>query len=96
MSDLILSVKTKEKRIRSLQQEKARGEGQRAQLMSRLKSEFGISSIEEAVSELEKLQLGVEDVEKDLSKFDKEMGTIISNAERGPISSSCEGSSEGG
>jgi len=96
MSDLVLSVKTKEKRIRSLQQEKARGEGQRAQLMSRLKSEFGINSIEEAVSELEKLQLGVEDVEKDLSKFDKEMGIIISNAERGPIPSSCEDNSEGG
>jgi len=95
MSDLVLLVKAKEKRIRSLQQEKARGEGQRAQLMSRLKSEFEINSIEEAVSELEKLQLEVKDAEKDLSKFDKEMGVIISNAEHGSISSGCEGGSEG-
>lgn len=87
MADVIQSIKAKEKKIRSLQQEKARAEGQRSQLMKRLESEFGIVSVEEAIKELDRLQGDVDNAQADLSEIDTKMESIISNATRRTIPS---------
>jgi predicted transcriptional regulator len=80
MPDIVSKLKECEKKIRSLQQEKAKQEGRRQQLMNQLKETFGIDSIEQAVEELGKLQTGVENNEANLKKIISNMEDIINGS----------------
>lgn len=92
-SNVVSEIKANEKRIRKLQQDKARIEGQKSQLMDRLKSEFELGTVEEAVSEIERLYGKKDNVEKRLFKINSEMEAIISGAEERDTSS-CESNSQ--
>jgi predicted transcriptional regulator len=80
VSNIVDKLAECEKKIRSLQQEKARQDGRKQQLMDRLKSEFGMDSLEQAVIELGKLQTEVEGYEKDLKEIVESMEGIISKS----------------
>ncbi len=81
MSDIITKLKDLERKIRSLQQEKARQEGRKQQLLDRLKNEFKLDSVEQAIIELKKLQTEVETHEKVLKEISINMENIINKAE---------------
>lgn len=81
MSDIITKLKDLERKIRSLQQEKARQEGRKQQLLDRLKNEFKLDSVEQAIIELKKLQTEVETHEKILKEISINMENIINKAE---------------
>lgn len=81
MSDIITKLKDLERKIRSLQQEKARQEGRKQQLLDRLKNEFKLDSVEQAIIELKKLQTEVETYEKILKEISINMENIINKAE---------------
>ena len=80
MPSVVDKLRNSERIIRSLQQEKARQDGRKQQLMDRLKKDFGIESIEQAVEELGKLQTEVEQHERNLKKISESMEDIISKA----------------
>ena len=70
-------------RIRSLQstinrrtQERSRLEGQRDELLKRLKDEFKCSSLPEAVEKAESLQTEIAEVDKNLQGVEKRLGEL--------------------
>jgi hypothetical protein len=79
--NIIDELKNKEQLIKELQSKKDRQEGQKAQLFTQLKTEFGVDTLEDAVKLLETLQTGVVENETKLQKLDTEMGSIILTAQ---------------
>ena len=79
--NIIDELKNKEALIKELQSKKDRQEGQKAQLFTQLKTEFGVETLEAAVELLETLQKGVVENEIKLKGLDTEMSAIISAAE---------------
>lgn len=81
MSDLIKDLKSKEQKIRELQQKKAKQEGQREQLINQLRTEFGVETPEEAVEKLDSMQRELEENKKQLGEINDKLAEIINKAE---------------
>lgn len=86
-NDIVKELQAKESTIRSLQQKKAKQDGQREQLIAQLREKFGVESIEDATALLEKKQLELEANEAELVELDKRMAEIIKGAEPKPTGS---------
>jgi len=80
-NDIIEQLKNKESIINDLIQKKSRQDGQKEQLFSQLKAEFGVDSLKSAVDLLDDLQEKVTENEKKLIDLDSEMAEIIASAE---------------
>ena len=83
MADIIEQLKLKRKTIEQLQKDKANQEGQEEQLSKQLKEESETDSVEEAEKVVECLCEEKVEHEKLLEDLDKEMDTIILNAQAG-------------
>lgn len=77
MPDLLQELKEKKKQIEGLQRQRARQEGQKEQLLKRLKEEFGISA-EDVEKTLETLSKELVQNEKILNQYRNEMDNILS------------------
>lgn len=53
MPDILQELKERKRKIKDLQQQKARQEGQKEEVLRRLKEEFNVSSIKETEEKLE-------------------------------------------
>lgn len=80
MADIVKQVKDKMAEINNLVSKKMRQEGEEAALLSQLKSEFNLDSLDQANAELEKINVEINNVEKTLSELDIEMSGILSAA----------------
>jgi len=80
MSNLVQEVKNKKKQIEELQRQKSRQEGQKEQLLKRLKDEFGINSTEEIQPKLDELGKQLVESETTFNKYQDEMDRIIQEA----------------
>jgi len=78
MSNLLREVRDKRKKIEELQRQKAKQEGQKEQILKRLKGEFGINFVEDIEKELEKLGKELVANEETLKQHLDEMENIIS------------------
>jgi len=80
MSNLLQEVRDKRKKIEELQRQKAKQEGQKEQLLKRLKDEFSISSTEEIQPKLDELGKQLVENETTLNRYQDEMDKIIQEA----------------
>jgi glutamate synthase domain-containing protein 3 len=83
MSDLIQSVKTKQKEIQNLQTESTRAAGKHEQLLKQLSENFQVSTKEEAKKLLEEYENVRNENVKILGEMDTELEQIITNAKSG-------------
>jgi len=81
MLDIIEQLKEKELAINDLIQKKSRQDGQKEQLFSQLKTEFGVDSLEAAVDLLDNSQKEVVENEKKLIELDSKMAEILAASE---------------
>jgi len=78
--NIIEELKEKKQKILDLQQEKARQEGQRDQLLQQLKKEFGVTSFTEGKKKLEELNSEVTKNKVKVEEHSNEMDEIILKA----------------
>lgn len=90
MPNIVKEVREKRRKIEQLQRDKAKQEGQKLQLLKRLKDEFGVDTVEAAERKLEILGKELVEDESKLKGLDGEMGKIISDATSKSKSSSTE------
>jgi len=80
MSDIISDLKAKKKQIETLQRQKDQQEGERKQLLRRLKDECGVDSVEDCQKKINKLGEDLVENEKLLEDYKVEMDTILAGA----------------
>lgn len=80
MLDILSELKEKKQRIQDLQQQKARQEGQREEVLRRLKEEFDVSSVEEAEKKLKVFGKELVQNEELLKDYKRQMDVIITEA----------------
>ena len=78
--DVIEELKEKKQKILDLQQEKARQEGQRDQLLQQLEDKFGVSSSVEGKKKLTELNSVVAENKVKIEELNNELDKIISKA----------------
>ncbi len=81
--NILLELSCKEKKIRDLQQRKAKMEGQRDQILAQLESDFEVKTLDEACGKLEASQKQVEENNRQLVELDSKMGEILQSATQG-------------
>jgi len=86
MSNLIERVKQKQKEIQNLQKEATKKAGRKEQLFKQLKTEFDISTKEEAQILLNELEKVRKENELDLETIKEKLEEIISSAKSGTVS----------
>jgi len=86
MSNLIERVKQKQKEIQNLQKEATKKAGRKEQLFKQLKTEFDISTKEEAQILLNELEKVRKENELDLETIKEKLEEIISSAKYGTVS----------
>ena len=75
---LVDTIRAAQKRIKDIEQKKARLTGELDALMGRLKNDFGCETIGQADTELFRLQKSKEEKEKRLVVIEKEMQSLMS------------------
>jgi len=83
MTNIIEELKQKRRTIEQFQRDKARQEGEKAQLSKQLKDECGEDSVEKAEKIVEREVKELEQHKKYLEELDKELDQIICSASPG-------------
>jgi hypothetical protein len=80
MANVLDQLKLKTKQINDLLSKRSRQEGEESALLSQLKTEFGVSTVEEANVQLESLNKEINDVESQIVLLDQQASGIIAAA----------------
>lgn len=89
MSDIISSVKSKQREIKKFQTEQAEQKGSKEQILKQLQENFDVTSLKDGEQILEEFKQERDKNENLLTKMDVELGEIIDSAKNKSGDESC-------
>jgi len=83
MADMVKQLKAKRQKIEDLVRRQNQREGELNALMAQFKEDFGVDDVDAAREKREQLNKELDDNESKMAELDKEMATIIEEADKG-------------